>query len=163
MISVIIATRDRALLLRGALEAVSGQVSPGCPVEILVVDNGSMTVCRLSGCAWPDAGVTASPVPSIRCQHVIGGRPDDGGPRTGGRATSDGRGFRTRLSDHSYRSTSQSAAAWRDRQMSNQTTAAPRRPRALVRLRSAVGNDTKPLRAAERVVTSRGGDASDLA
>jgi glycosyltransferase involved in cell wall biosynthesis len=46
MISVIIATRDRAPLLRGTLEALSGQVSPGCPVEILVVDNGSIDGTR---------------------------------------------------------------------------------------------------------------------
>jgi glucosyl-dolichyl phosphate glucuronosyltransferase len=46
MISVIVATRDRAPLLRGTLEALSGQVSPGCPVEILVVDNGSIDGTR---------------------------------------------------------------------------------------------------------------------
>ncbi len=42
MISVIVATRDRAPLLEGALDALCRQVSPGCPVEILVVDNGSV-------------------------------------------------------------------------------------------------------------------------
>lgn len=46
MISVIIATRDRAPLLKGTLEALSGQASPGCPVEILVVDNGSVDGTR---------------------------------------------------------------------------------------------------------------------
>ena len=46
MISVIVATRDRASLLKGTLEALCGQVSPGCPVEILVVDNGSIDETR---------------------------------------------------------------------------------------------------------------------
>lgn len=42
MISVIIATRDRAPLLEATLEALCAQRSPGCPFEILVVDNGSI-------------------------------------------------------------------------------------------------------------------------
>ena len=42
MISVIIATRDRAPLLEATLEALCAQRSPGCPFEILVVDNGSV-------------------------------------------------------------------------------------------------------------------------
>ena len=42
MISVIVATRDRASLLEGTLDALCGQLSPGCPVEILVADNGSV-------------------------------------------------------------------------------------------------------------------------
>jgi glucosyl-dolichyl phosphate glucuronosyltransferase len=42
MISVIVATRDRARLLESTLEALCRQDSPGCPVEILVVDNGSI-------------------------------------------------------------------------------------------------------------------------
>jgi glycosyltransferase involved in cell wall biosynthesis len=42
MITVIIATRDRARLLESTLTAVCEQVSPGCPFEILVVDNGSV-------------------------------------------------------------------------------------------------------------------------
>src|SRR5690349_12701025 len=46
MISVIVATRDRAALLKTTLEALCGQVSPGCPVEILVVDNGSIDETR---------------------------------------------------------------------------------------------------------------------
>ncbi len=46
MISVIVATRDRAPLLKTTLEALCGQVSPGCPVEILVVDNGSVDRTR---------------------------------------------------------------------------------------------------------------------
>lgn len=46
MISVIIATRDRASLLGGTLEALSRQISPGCPVEILVADNGSIDRTR---------------------------------------------------------------------------------------------------------------------
>ena len=46
MISVIVATRDRATLLKGTLEALCGQVSPGCPVEIIIVDNGSVDQTR---------------------------------------------------------------------------------------------------------------------
>lgn len=42
MISVVIATRDRARLLAGTLEALARQDSPGCPFEILVVDNASI-------------------------------------------------------------------------------------------------------------------------
>jgi glycosyltransferase involved in cell wall biosynthesis len=42
MISVIVATRDRASLLKRTLDALCGQVSPGCPFEIVVVDNGSI-------------------------------------------------------------------------------------------------------------------------
>lgn len=42
MISVIIATRDRAALLEATLEAIGAQRSPGCPFEILVVDNASV-------------------------------------------------------------------------------------------------------------------------
>ena len=42
MISVVIATRDRAALLERTLDALCGQLSPGCPFEILVVDNGSV-------------------------------------------------------------------------------------------------------------------------
>ena len=41
MISVIIATRDRAALLAATLDAVAAQEQPGCPFEILVVDNAS--------------------------------------------------------------------------------------------------------------------------
>lgn len=46
MISVIVATRDRASLLKSTLEALCAQISPGCPVEILVVDNGSIDETR---------------------------------------------------------------------------------------------------------------------
>jgi glycosyltransferase involved in cell wall biosynthesis len=42
MISVVIATRDRAHLLEGTLDALCAQRSPGCAVEIVVVDNGSV-------------------------------------------------------------------------------------------------------------------------
>ena len=42
MISVVIATRDRAPLLEATLKALCEQESPGCPFEILVVDNGSV-------------------------------------------------------------------------------------------------------------------------
>ena len=41
MISVVIATRDRAALLASTLEALAVQESPGCPFEVLVVDNAS--------------------------------------------------------------------------------------------------------------------------
>jgi glucosyl-dolichyl phosphate glucuronosyltransferase len=46
MISVIVATRDRASLLKCTLEALCGQISPGCPVEILVADNASTDETR---------------------------------------------------------------------------------------------------------------------
>ena len=42
MISVLIATRDRAPLLASTLDALALQESPGCPVEIIVVDNASV-------------------------------------------------------------------------------------------------------------------------
>jgi glycosyltransferase involved in cell wall biosynthesis len=42
MISVVIATRDRAPLLEATLAALCDQQSPGCPFEILIVDNGSI-------------------------------------------------------------------------------------------------------------------------
>jgi glucosyl-dolichyl phosphate glucuronosyltransferase len=42
MISVIIATRDRAALLASTLEALSKQEWPGSPFEVLVVDNASV-------------------------------------------------------------------------------------------------------------------------
>jgi glycosyltransferase involved in cell wall biosynthesis len=42
MISVIIATRDRAALLEPTLDAIAAQRSPGCPFEVLVVDNASV-------------------------------------------------------------------------------------------------------------------------
>ena len=42
MISAIVATRDRALLLDRTVQALCGQEPPGCPYEILVVDNGSV-------------------------------------------------------------------------------------------------------------------------
>ena len=42
MISVIIATRDRAPLLNATLETLRAQRSPGCPFEILIVDNASV-------------------------------------------------------------------------------------------------------------------------
>jgi glycosyltransferase involved in cell wall biosynthesis len=42
IISVVIATRDRAPLLEATLKALCDQQSPGCPFEILVVDNGSI-------------------------------------------------------------------------------------------------------------------------
>ena len=42
MLTVIIATRDRATLLASALDALLGQQDPGVPVEILIVDNASV-------------------------------------------------------------------------------------------------------------------------
>ena len=42
IISVVIATRDRAPLLEETLKALCELQSPGCPFEILVVDNGSI-------------------------------------------------------------------------------------------------------------------------
>ena len=42
MISIIIATRDRAALLAATLDAISWQEPPGCPCEIIVVDNASV-------------------------------------------------------------------------------------------------------------------------
>jgi glycosyltransferase involved in cell wall biosynthesis len=42
IISVVIATRDRAHLLSSTLEALARQEDPGCPWEILVVDNASL-------------------------------------------------------------------------------------------------------------------------
>jgi glycosyltransferase involved in cell wall biosynthesis len=41
MISVLIATRNRAPLLAATLDALAAQQWPGCPYEVLVVDNGS--------------------------------------------------------------------------------------------------------------------------
>jgi GT2 family glycosyltransferase len=46
MISVIIATRDRASLLIETLEAIAAQDPPGVPFEVLVVDNGSVDNTR---------------------------------------------------------------------------------------------------------------------
>lgn len=60
MISIIIATRDRASLLEGTLDALCRQVSPGCPFEILVVDNGS--VDRTSAVVAAAAGGASVPV-----------------------------------------------------------------------------------------------------
>jgi len=42
MISVIIATRNRAALLASTLDALGRQQWPGCPFEIIVVDNASV-------------------------------------------------------------------------------------------------------------------------
>ena len=46
MISVIIATRDRASLLIETLEAIARQDPPGTPFEVVVVDNGSVDNTR---------------------------------------------------------------------------------------------------------------------
>jgi glycosyltransferase involved in cell wall biosynthesis len=46
MITVIIATRDRAALLNETLEAIGRQDPPGVPFEVVVVDNGSVDNTR---------------------------------------------------------------------------------------------------------------------
>jgi glycosyltransferase involved in cell wall biosynthesis len=46
MISIVIATRDRATLLRDTLAALARQHDPGTPVEIMVVDNASVDATR---------------------------------------------------------------------------------------------------------------------
>jgi len=42
MISILIATRDRSALLAETLGAIAAQASPGCALETIVVDNGSV-------------------------------------------------------------------------------------------------------------------------
>lgn len=59
MISVIIATRDRAALLAATLEAISGQEPPGCAWEIVVVDNASVDDTP----SVVAAAAAASPIP----------------------------------------------------------------------------------------------------
>lgn len=61
MISVIVATRDRAPLLEATLDALSKQTSPGCPVEIVVVDNGSVDRTR----DVVEAATRQSPIPIV--------------------------------------------------------------------------------------------------
>jgi len=46
VISVIVATRDRAALLSETIEAIAGQESPGGLYEIVIVDNGSVDNTR---------------------------------------------------------------------------------------------------------------------
>jgi glucosyl-dolichyl phosphate glucuronosyltransferase len=46
MISIVIATRDRARLLASTLDALADQRWPGCPFEILIVDNRSVDDTR---------------------------------------------------------------------------------------------------------------------
>lgn len=46
MISIIIATRDRAPLLRDTLGALARQRDPGTPVEVMIVDNASVDGTR---------------------------------------------------------------------------------------------------------------------
>jgi glycosyltransferase involved in cell wall biosynthesis len=70
MISVVIATRDRARLLESTLASLCGQESPGCAVEILVVDNASTD-------ATPDVVANAarvSPVPVIYLREARPGK-----------------------------------------------------------------------------------------
>lgn len=46
MISIIIATRDRASLLRDTLDALARQRDPGTDVEVMIVDNASVDATR---------------------------------------------------------------------------------------------------------------------
>jgi glucosyl-dolichyl phosphate glucuronosyltransferase len=46
VISVVVATRDRAALLASTLDALCAQVVPDCPFEIVVVDNNSVDDTR---------------------------------------------------------------------------------------------------------------------
>jgi glycosyltransferase involved in cell wall biosynthesis len=63
-ISVIIASRDRAHLLASTLDALSSQEWPGCPFEILVVDNASVDETRAVVAAA--AGHAAPPIVYLR-------------------------------------------------------------------------------------------------
>jgi glucosyl-dolichyl phosphate glucuronosyltransferase len=70
MISIIIATRDRAALLRDTLDAISRQTSPGCSFEVLVVDNASTD-------STPDVVASASghmPFPVIYLRESRSGK-----------------------------------------------------------------------------------------
>jgi glycosyltransferase involved in cell wall biosynthesis len=64
MISVIIATHNRARLLATTLEALAGQESPGRPFEIVVVDNAS--VDETPAVVQEAAGRTAVPIVYLR-------------------------------------------------------------------------------------------------
>lgn len=68
MISVIIATRDRAPLLRETLEAIAAQESVGVPFELIVVDNASTD-------ATPDVVASASLRLPLDIQYVHEPRP----------------------------------------------------------------------------------------
>lgn len=68
MISVVIATRDRAELLEGTLESLRRQESPGCPVEILVVDNGSID-------ATPEIVETAARLSAVPIVYLTESKP----------------------------------------------------------------------------------------
>jgi glucosyl-dolichyl phosphate glucuronosyltransferase len=57
MISVVLATRNRAAVLAPTLEALGGQDPAGCPYEILVVDNGSSDDTARVVAAAVEAGV----------------------------------------------------------------------------------------------------------
>lgn len=70
MISVIIATRDRAALLAGTLDAIATQQPPGCPVELLVVDNGSVDATA----AVVAAAAERSPIPILYLQESRPGK-----------------------------------------------------------------------------------------
>ena len=64
MISVIIATRDRARLLEATLDALCAQRFPGCPFEILIVDNASVD-------ATPDVVAAAARRSSVPVVYLI--------------------------------------------------------------------------------------------
>jgi glycosyltransferase involved in cell wall biosynthesis len=70
MISVLIASRDRAALLGSTLDTVSHQEQPGCPFEIIVVDNASLddTPAVVSNAA------RQSPVPLVYLRETRPGK-----------------------------------------------------------------------------------------
>jgi glycosyltransferase involved in cell wall biosynthesis len=68
MISVVIATRDRAELLKATLESLRRQESPGCPVEILIVDNGSID-------ATPDVVASAARLSRVPIVYLTESKP----------------------------------------------------------------------------------------
>jgi glycosyltransferase involved in cell wall biosynthesis len=68
MISVIIASRDRSALLQETLDAISAQDPPGLPVEVIVVDNGSVD-------DTPDVVASASRRMPFDVKYLYEGRP----------------------------------------------------------------------------------------
>jgi cellulose synthase/poly-beta-1,6-N-acetylglucosamine synthase-like glycosyltransferase len=70
MISVLIATRDRARLLEVTLGALTGQEWPGQPYEVLVVDNASADDTR----SVVEAAAARSPVPIVSLHEARSGK-----------------------------------------------------------------------------------------
>lgn len=70
MISVVIATRNRAALLESTLEALCRQESPGCPFEILIADNASVDTTP----AVVAAAAERAPVPVIYLREMRPGK-----------------------------------------------------------------------------------------